>query len=405
MPWVLIMSDAPRIDLLVVGAGIVGSALVLRLLQSPAWQNKRIVMLEPNRVAPVVDPAPYGLRVSSLSLASLRFLAQSGVGAAIDALRQGRYEKMVVWDHQGTGRVSFDASSLGLPFLGSLLENDAVQAVLQEALLRHPQVTFCCPDAVQRLDLMLSGWRVTSRAGQQWHAELVVAADGPLSPTRSLMTCPVWQHDYQAQALVSTLRTTLPHQKTAWQVFLPTGPLALLPLPDGHHVSLVWTLPTDQAHAWRAQSTSGFGQEVSRRTEHVLGEVEVVGERVSFPLVARHVARYDLPQAVLLGDAAHSIHPLAGQGVNLGLADAEALAEVLIAQVVRHLPLAAPDALARYSRLRRQHNVIALQAMTGFERLFSRTDWPSVVLRQWGMNQFDRVSLLKKQAMTMAGSF
>ena len=308
-----------RFDLVVVGAGMVGSLFVLRLLQSPLTQGLRIAVIEGQQtVAPEGD---YALRVSSLSLASEALINQVGCGDALRALRHCRFTEMKVWDADGTGSVHFHAKEAGEPHLGSLYENDSIQSVLSGALWRQPQVTAFCPDRLSDVQRLLQGWRIQTASGELLETPLLIAADGALSRTRELAGIQCTQWDYQQQGLVATVRTERPHANTAWQRFLSTGPLAFLPLDNPHYCSIVWTLPSAQAQHLLSCADEDFNAELTQAFEHRLGAVTVVGQRAAFPLIARHAEHYVSHGLALIGDAAHSIHPLAGQGVNLGFLD------------------------------------------------------------------------------------
>ena len=208
--------------------------------------------------------------------------------------------------------------------------------------------------------------------------------------------------DYRQKGLVCTVATVAQHRHTAWQRFLPEGPLAFLPLADLHQCSIVWTLPSDRADAMLALPEDAFRRALGQAFEHRLGDITTVGPRGAFPLQARHAEHYEQDGLALIGDAAHSIHPLAGQGVNLGMLDAALLADELLTQRAAGLPLHHGRALRRYSRGRRGHNAALMHGMTGFERLFA-ADAPALrLLRNTGMSLFDRGGLLKHWVMRVA---
>jgi 2-octaprenylphenol hydroxylase len=389
-----------RFDLVVVGAGMVGSLFVLRLLQSPLAQGLRIAVIEGQQtVAPQGD---YALRVSSLSLASEALINQVGCGDALRALRHCRFTDMQVWDADGTGSVHFRAKEAGESHLGSLYENDSIQAVLSQALWRQPQVTAFCPDRLSDVQRLLQGWRVQTASGALLETPLLVAADGALSRTRELAGIQCTQWDYQQQGLVATVRTELPHANTAWQRFLSTGPLAFLPLDDSHYCSIVWTLPSTQAQHFMSCTDDEFNTELMQAFERKLGTAGVVGKRAAFPLVARHAEHYVLPGLALIGDAAHSIHPLAGQGVNLGFLDAAALADRLIQGLSKGLLMHDDFNLRRYSRDRRGHNELFMHSMTGMEWLFASDSPFWRMARNQGMRWFNQSGPIKQQVMAAA---
>lgn len=387
-------------DVVVVGAGLVGSLAALLLAR--ACPDLRITVIEPAWPAPLADDAPYDLRVSALTPATLALFSRLGLDQALAARRQCRYTRMQVWDGDGTGRVTFTAREASLPALGSLIENRQVQTVLGEALRREPAITLRCPARLDDLLALRHGWRLTLADGEALETPLVIVADGAQSPARALAGITTRDHDYDQHGLVCTVRTAAPHEGTAWQRFLATGPLAFLPLADAHHCSIVWTLPAAEAVRLRDLPAPDFAQALARAFEHRLGAVEVVGPRASYPLLARHADRYTLPGLALIGDAAHSIHPLAGQGVNLGFADAAALVDALAASRNAGLPLAHARGLDRYSRVRRGENAVMLQAMTGFERLFASDDLHLRILRNAGLNLVDRLPPVRQAIIRRA---
>jgi len=384
-----------RVDVLVVGGGMVGSAFALLLkLGSPALN---VVVVDAERSETPAPEANFGLRVSALNQSSEAVIAQAGCAQGYAQLRQCRFQHMQVWDADGTGQVRFSAADIQTTHLGTLVENTAVQALLMQALgdsLRVARVL-----SIQRLQ---QGWQVALDDGSVIQPALLVGADGALSRVREAAGISTSVQDYGQHGLVCTVRTEKPHDATAWQRFLPQGPLAFLPLADAHQCSIVWTLPTTQAEAMLAASPSDFEQALAKAFENTLGAVELVGPRAAFPLIARHAERYCEPGLVLIGDAAHSIHPLAGQGVNLGFLDAASLAQELLAALQAGLPIGHTRALRKYSRQRRGHNALLLNSMTGFEWLFAQQSPAWRILRNLGMRHFDNNHLLKQAVMSVA---
>ncbi|MDP1541118.1 MAG: FAD-dependent monooxygenase [Moraxellaceae bacterium] len=389
-----------QFDLVLVGAGMVGSLFVLKLLQSPLAKDLRIAVIEGQQsVAPTGD---YALRVSSLSLASEVLIESVGCGDVLQSQRHCRFTDMKVWDADGTGSVHFRAKEAGESHLGSLYENDSIQAVLSQALWQQPQITAFCPDRLARAERLLQGWSIQTQSGEVLETPLLIAADGALSRTRELAGIQCKQWDYQQQGLVATIRTELPHANTAWQRFLSSGPLAFLPLDNPHYCSIVWTLPSAQAQLMLNSAEEDFNAALALAFEYKLGAVEVIGKRAAFPLVARHAEHYVLPGLALIGDAAHSIHPLAGQGVNLGLLDAAALANRLVQGLAKGLTLHDDFNLRRYSRDRRGHNELFMHSMTGMEWLFA-SDIPALrMARNQGMHWFNRSGPIKQLVMGAA---
>ena len=402
------MSEPIReFDVIVVGAGMVGSLFALLLIQDAAAQGLRVAIIDGERSTLPPADAPFDLRVSALTRASEALIARAGCGEALISQRHCRFTDMHVWDADGTGDVHFSASDAGASHLGTLIENRILQAVLADRLFatataQASALTVLCPARVQSLTRELGGWQVTLADGQHLRAPLLIGADGAQSRVRAAAGITVQSRDYGQHGLVCTVTTERPHQNTAWQRFLAAGPLAFLPLADPHQCSIVWTLPSADLPELLALPDTDFASRLGIAFEHKLGAITAVGPRAAFPLHARHAERYTQDGLALIGDAAHSIHPLAGQGLNLGLLDAGALADEMLAALRSGLPAGHARALSRYSRQRRGDNALMLHAMTGFERLFANDDLHLRILRNSGMRLFDRSGPLKALVMRAA---
>lgn len=398
------MSEPVRaFDVIVVGGGLVGSLFALLLTQDAAARDLRVAVIE-GESCPMPPPdAPFDLRVSALTRASEALIVRAGCGEGLSAQRQCRFTDMHVWDADGTGEVHFSARASGESHLGTMIENRILQALLAERLATaSSRLHVLCPARVQALTRERDGWQVALADGRRLQAPLLVGADGARSRVRAAAGIATRDRDYGQQGLVCTVTVSRPHAATAWQRFLPQGPLAFLPLADPHQCSIVWTLPAAEAADKLALPDAVFMAALSEAFEHRLGEVTAVGPRAAFPLVARHAEHYTQDGLALIGDAAHSIHPLAGQGLNLGLLDAAALADEMLAVLRSGLPAHHPRALSRYSRQRRGDNARMLHAMTGFERLFASDDLHLRILRNAGMRLFDRATPLKHAVMRAA---
>lgn len=391
-------------DLIIVGAGMVGSALALALKNSPL----KIILIDGSDLTPVAmaADAPYEPRVSALSMASQRILQRLGAWDGVAQRRMSPYRDMCVWDGSGTGQVHFSAASVHADTLGHIVENRVVQDALLEALLG----TDVCLLAKARLEHMRrsgDGWLLTLADGRQLRAPLVVAADGAHSMVRRLQGCATREWDYLHHAIVTSVRCAQPHQHTAWQRFTDQGPLAFLPLPDPHWCSIVWSSTPEHVQNLMTLDDQAFAGALGDAFEQRLGSVLQVDQRFSIPLRQRHAKRYVEPGLVLIGDAAHVIHPLAGQGVNLGFLDAAVLAEVLLHAQARAEDLADVRVLSRYERRRMPHNMGMMAAMEGFERLF-QSNWLGLrLLRNLGLRQVDpsasAKALFVRQALGLSG--
>ena len=398
-------------DLIIAGAGMVGATLALSLADT----GLRIAVvdalaLEPLPATAAATDSGYDPRVSAVSAASERIFTRLGVWPLIDADRRCAYQHMCVWDAEGTGEIRFDARELNEPRLGHIVENRHIQQALLFRLAQTP-VTLLGGRNIETLVREDEGWRLKLAGGEALCAPLIVAADGGRSKVRELAGFALREWDYLHHAIVTTVQLAQPHAHTAWQRFLPTGPLAFLPLPDrngAHFCSIVWSLLPEDADRVMALDESAFVREAGAAIEGRLGEVIAADARHRVELRQRHARTYAMPGLVLVGDAAHTIHPLAGQGVNLGLLDAAELCDVLRAANQRGEQLADLTVLQRYERRRMGPNLGMMTAMEGFERLFHADALPLRWLRNVGMQWLDRQGSLKsmiiRRAMGLEGA-
>lgn len=394
-------------DLIIVGAGMVGSALALALEHS----GLEILVVDggPLSVRPFAAEGAFEPRVSALSAASQRILERLGVWDGIVARRVSPYRDMRVWDGSGTGSVHFSAASVHAEVLGHIVENRAVQDALLDRL-HDSQIGLLGSARLEQLRRSGDGWLLTLADGRELRAPLLVAADGANSAVRRLAGCATREWDYLHHAIVTSVRCERPHQATAWQRFTDDGPLAFLPLArqgDEHWCSIVWSTVPAEAERLMALDDEAFRHELGKAFEWRLGQVTAVDPRICIPLRQRHAKRYVESGLALIGDAAHSIHPLAGQGVNLGFLDAAVLAEVLLHALQRGEQANDVRVLSRYERRRMPHNLAMMAAMEGFERLFQADPLPLRLLRNSGLNWVDELpdakALFVRRALGLAG--
>jgi 2-octaprenylphenol hydroxylase len=391
------------VDIAIVGGGVVGATLALLLAKNARVDARNILLIEREPPLPPATDAPFDLRVSAISPGNRATLGELGVWSAMDVRRIANYERMVVW-HEAVPPDSpdvlrFDAAELGEPDLGSIVENRALQAALLARCagigvqLRRESVTALSCDADSaRLNFGSDCVR----------AELVVGADGAASSVRSWLGIDAHQHDYLQRGIVATVRAERGHQNTAWQRFLSTGPLALLPLPGGE-CSIVWSAVNAKADALLALSAVDFNTALTDASAAVLGRMTLASERAAFPLRRVAAARYISTRCALVGDAAHVIHPLAGQGVNQGLQDAITLAESISLRPARE-SVGAANALQRYERERRAGNALMRAAVDGLDGLFTNAPgWRSGMARE-GMALVGRSALAKRLFFTRAAA-
>ncbi|WP_165668275.1 2-octaprenyl-3-methyl-6-methoxy-1,4-benzoquinol hydroxylase [Metapseudomonas otitidis] len=394
-------------DLIIVGAGMVGSALALALKDS----GLDILLIDgsPLSVKPFDAEAAFEPRVSALSAASQRILDRLGAWPGVVARRASPYGEMQVWDGTGTGAIHFSAASVHADVLGHIVENRVVQDALLEPL--HDSGIGLMPNArLEHLRHSGDDWLLTLVDGRQLRAPLVIAADGANSAVRRLAGCATREWDYLHHAIVTSVRCEQPHRRTAWQRFTDDGPLAFLPLDrqgDEHWCSIVWSATPEEAERLMALDDQAFCSALGVAFEHRLGRVEHSDPRLCIPLRQRHAKRYVEPGLALIGDAAHTIHPLAGQGVNLGFLDAAVLAEVLLHAHARGERLADEKVLSRFERRRMPYNLGMMAAMEGFERLFQADPLPLRWLRnaglRWVNQQPEAKALFVRQALGLSG--
>ncbi|WP_431481798.1 2-octaprenyl-3-methyl-6-methoxy-1,4-benzoquinol hydroxylase [Pseudomonas thivervalensis] len=396
-----------RADLLIVGAGMVGSALALALQGS----GLQVLLLDgsPMSVKPFDPQAAFEPRVSALSTASQRILDRLGVWDGITARRASPYTDMRVWDGSGTGQIHFSAASLHAETLGHIVENRVVQDALLDRL-HDCDLGLLANARLEQMRRSGDDWLLTLADGRTLRAPLVIAADGANSAVRRLTGVATREWDYLHHAIVTSVRSARPHRMTAWQRFTDNGPLAFLPLErDGQHdwCSIVWSTTPDEAQRLMALDDIEFRNVLERAFEGQLGTVLSADPRLCVPLRQRHAKRYVTEGLALIGDAAHTIHPLAGQGVNLGFLDAAVLAEVLLQAAGRGERLADVKVLSRYERRRMPHNLALMAAMEGFERLFQADPLPVRWLRNTGLKLVDRLpeakALFVREALGLIG--
>jgi len=390
-------------DLIIVGAGMVGAALACVL----GRERMRIAVLDRALPPPFDTAGEVGLRVSSISPASQRLLEIVDAWPVIRATRLSPYERMQVWDSgPPRGEISFDSAELGIAELGHIVEN----ALIQHALLAHvaelPAVSLFVPGQPATITPDDGVVRVALDDGRSMSARLLVGADGASSRVRELAGIASTGADYAQEAVVAHVRSERPHARTARQRFLPTGPLAFLPLADGCS-SIVWSTTPEQAQALVESEADAFAAAVTEASEGVLGALALASARAKFPLRRQHAKAYTAERVVLVGDAAHSVHPLAGLGVNLGFMDAAALGEIVLDAVRAGEDPGDPRALRRYERWRKGENLAYMTALDALHRLFSNRDPLLASLRAFGLGAVDRMAPLKhafaRRAMGMAG--
>ncbi len=388
------MSQTEFVDAVIIGGGMVGASMALALGQA----GYAVALIEEQPIPDLPTPAtPFDVRVSALSPASIDFLDRLGVWSILRGQRHAPYRRMRVWDQAGAGDVTFHARDTGMPYLGVILENRVIQAGLWQTVAHCTGIE---PILGIRPVRWQSGKNIGSLQlsdGRTLQTTLLIGADGAHSWVRAASGLDETHSDYDTTAQVLSVHTAYPQQDITWQRFTPTGPQAFLPL-AGARGSLVWYDRHDRAATRQALSDEALLAALHRDFPPELGEITAIEQRGSFPIRRMHANRYHAARTVLIGDAAHTIHPLAGQGVNLGFADARALAEILVQQA----DLGLPGLLARYERSRRADNLIVQRGMDAFHYGFRWQNPLAVQARNAGLWLTEHCPPLKRRLAQFA---
>ena len=385
-------------QIIIVGGGIIGLTLALAL----AKENINLAIIESKE--PVLEwlPILQDPRVSAINLASLRIFEKLGIWNQLKEGSYGPLRRLTVWDHLGGGGISFDSAEAGAPVCGYIVENRALVRELWNNLKLLENVA--CFYLHQASEL----WRTHNKVqliladGQKIQGDLLIGADGTKSWVRDQIGMAINYHDYHQDALITVVKSEYSHQDTAWQNFLTTGPIAYLPLADKHHGAIVWSNERNEINRLTSIEKTSLNFEIANALDQKLGGIEVITEVSTFPLVMRHAKEYISDRVALIGDAAHTIHPLAGQGANLGLLDAACLYDIICKSIASRQDVGNSQNLKQYQRWRKTENLIMENAMTLFNQMFSNSSSLITTLRSQGLNLIDQCGFIKNWIMDYA---
>ena len=400
-----------KYDVLIVGGGMVGSTIACGL----GRQGLSVALFDTTELVPFSKNALPELRVSALSVASEKILQNLGVWSHMEAMRMTPYRRMAVWEklrslygkkiNTNANRVVFDSKYSDRPQLGFIVENNVTQNSLLKVIKANPLIDFICPVTIKKINTSPDKTMIELSDGRCFFGNVIVGADGANSQVRQAAGIIMKQSDYDQQCLVATVEIMGGCQDITWQAFTPTGPKAFLPLPDigsKSYGSIVWYNSPEKIRYLLSISDQLFIKELVQTFPQELPEIIQLHERGSFPLSRQHAKNYFIPGVVLAGDAAHTINPLAGQGVNIGLLDAAWLIEVLVKAHQAGKHLGCPSILARYEDLRRKDNTIMMNTMDAFYHMFSNKNKPMLLFRNLALAIVGKLPPVINQVMKYA---
>ena len=379
-------------DVLIVGGGMVGAAVACAL----GGSDLKVALIEKTMPEAFSSEQTHDLRVSALSIASQQILQTVGAWDAVLAMRMCPFKRMRVWETAGD--TEFNSDAIAYDALGYIVENRVTQLALLHRAQEFSNVAFLCPSTIKKLNYVDGKGSAELDDGSVLSAKVVVGADGGQSRLRQTVGLGVTSWDYHQHAMVIYVETDYEQQDITWQRFVPTGPQAFLPL-TGNYGSIVWYNTPDEVRRLKALAEPELLAELTDTFPDCLGKINKILGVASFPLKRQHAQEYVKQGVALVGDAAHMINPLAGQGVNIGLLDAAMLAEVLIDASNKGKNIADISVLKRYERLRRNENLKMMTVMDLFYRAFSNQILPVKFLRNLGLGLAERITPLKNKVM------
>lgn len=392
-----------KYDIAIVGGGIIGSTLACAL----SSKGLNIALLDANPATSPTTTDQWALRVSAITPASQYLFETLGIWQALPHERISPYLKMSVWESSISaatqrGEINFDCTELGLDELGYIVENEQIQQALHKIMASHSDITAINSAKLTGLDISPHDATLTFKDKPSITADLVIGADGRASQVRQLSAIDVDTLDYEEQAIVAVIKTEKSHKNTAWQRFLPTGPLAFLPLADPHTVSIVWSAHQKEAERLLNLSDDDFNNALSEAFEYRMGKTRLLSQRAKFPLVRQHAKRYVSERMALIGDAAHTVHPLAGQGLNMGLMDVTCLSKTITQALKNKKHFWSEHRLRPYERHCKAENSIMIGICEGLRAVFLNTHETLGDIRRKGIVLVNQTGPLKRQMIRYA---
>ncbi|MEP4889029.1 MAG: FAD-dependent oxidoreductase [Aliiglaciecola sp.] len=390
-------------DVAIIGAGIIGLTAALALQNT----DLRVVIIDSEPADKPLSEEPE-LRVSAINLASQNVFSNLGAWQGIYNQRLQPYQHMHVWEQDSFAKINFSAADIHQAHLGTIIENQAIRLGLLQQLNQVSNVEIADSAKIANISIGQSESFISLENGSHLSSKLVVGADGANSLVRKVANLPLTFWDYDQIAIVATIETELPHDNVARQVFTPDGPLALLPLYEKNLCSIVWSQRVEKAESLLNLDENAFNHALSAQSDLRLGQIKLLSPRASYPLKMRYCRQWVSDRIVLIGDAAHTIHPLAGQGANLGIADAAALAEVIIELHEQNKDIGLTKNLRAFERWRKSEALQMIAVMESFKRLFNGANPVKKLIRDIGLSATNHLSPLKndliKHAVGMDGN-
>lgn len=391
------VTDKFDADVVVVGGGIIGASFACLLAQS----NLKVILLEAG-IRQVNSLKQKDPRVFAITIASEHILRKTGAWRKLKDEDIACFRKMHVWDENGLGEINFDSATICQPTMGYIISYQAIADALQEKMLDLENMRCLWSVSPAYIKEEANAMIIGTEDGLTFRTKLVVAADGSHSKLRQLANINYSKHDYNQSALACIVTTEFPHAEIARQRFLKRGPLAFLPMSDQHQSAIVWSSTPDHIQRLFELDETAFHFELAESFANELGRITASTERVVFPLSRAQADEYTRSRIALIGDSAHSIHPLAGLGANLGLLDAAALAEIVIDTQRRGRDPGRHQVLRRYERWRKGENRNIMYLMDGFKQLFENQFQSVQWLRNIGLDIVDKVPVIKHKLMKRA---